>query len=346
MTASGNPKLVKTANLLREAIPKMSKLSIPLTPENYHIWYVYTMGNNHELNSTIDGLLSNGTKFTSKVNKELYDNFIYQAPDESLKSFHQDVQKLVGTLFEKINGMAKNTKTFSTSLEKYNSVLQTNPDIETITSLITNLIDDTGSALASNQSMETMLHSLNDEVGTLRDNLQTLNIEAYTDQLTNVPNRRAFDKTIDNLFDNFHDDGQSFCLLLIDIDHFKKFNDTHGHAVGDKVLKYVAGIMKSSIDDSAMLSRYGGEEFVVLLPATDYDTAVSIGNHLRENVASNKLVDKNAQDKSLGHVTVSLGVAVSAQHDDDDSLVKRADKALYLAKEKGRNRVMGERDLN
>ncbi len=345
MTSSNSTQLEKTANLLREAIPLMSKLKIPLTPENYHVWYKYTMGGNPELNKTIDELLEHGTKFTSKVNHELHKTYIYQSPDKSLKSFQQDLQKLVARLFEKINDTGKRTQNFSSTLEQYNDILQADPDINTVTDLITNLIDATDSALESNQVMESMLASMSEEVDTLRGNLQTLNTEAFTDKLTTIPNRRAFDQRIDELFDSYHDDGQIFCLLMIDIDNFKLFNDTHGHAIGDRVLKYVAGVMKGDIKGNDMLARYGGEEFAVLLPSTNYGGAISVGNSLLEKVSSIKLVDSNDQEKSLGQITVSIGVAVVTSHDNADSIAERADKALYLAKEKGRNKVMGEQDL-
>ena len=343
--ASGSAQLEETANLLREAIPIMSKLNIPLTPENYHVWYEYTVGDNLELNKTIDELLENGTKFTSKINHELHKTYVYQAPEELLTSFNQDVKKMVARLFEKINGITKKTQNYSSTLEEYNDLLQSNPDIDTLTGLITNLIDATDSALESNQAMESTLESMNEEVDTLRGNLQTLNVEAFTDKLTAIPNRRAFDHRIDELFDSFHDEGQIFSLLIIDIDRFKLFNDTHGHATGDRVLKYVADVMKGDLKGNDMLARYGGEEFVVLLPSTNYNGAICVGNSLREKISSIKLVDSKDEEKSLGHVTVSIGVAVNTSHDDTDSIVERADKALYLAKEKGRNLVMGEQDL-
>jgi diguanylate cyclase len=345
MANSNCMKLEKTANLLREAIPRMSKLKIPLTPENYHVWYKYTMGSNLELNKAIDQLLENGTKFTSKVNYELHKTYVFQPPEKLLNSSQQDLQKLVTRLFEKINGMSKKTQIFSSTLENYNDVLQADPDIDTVTDLITSLIDATDSALKSNQEMESMLESINEEVDTLRGNLQTLNVEAFTDKLTAIPNRRAFDQRIEELFDNYHEDGQIFSLLLIDIDHFKLFNDTYGHAAGDRVLKYVASVMTGDIKGNDLLARYGGEEFAVLLPSTYYDGAISVGSILREKISSIKLVDSNDHEKSLGYVTVSIGVATITRHDDADSIVERADKALYLAKENGRNKVMGEQDL-
>ncbi len=130
-----------------------------------------------------------------------------------------------------------------------------------------------------------------------------------------------------------------------EIDHFKQFNDTHGHTVGDRVLKYVTSVMIGGIKGDDMLARYGGEEFVVLLPNTNYEDAIAVGNHIREKVSNNKLVDNNAQQKVLGYVTVSIDVAAINEKDNLDSIVERADKALHLAKERGRNMVNGECDL-
>jgi len=337
-----NAKLAQTANLLREAIPKMSQLNIPLTPENYHVWYEYTMVSNSELSRAIDKLLGDDAKFTSAINQELYNTYIYQSPEEN---FQHCVKKLVTTLFDKITGMATNTQNFSSSLEKYNIVLKQNPNIETITKLIVNLIDDTDSVLESNKSMESSLKDMSKEVDILRDDLQVLNKKAFTDKLTAVPNRSACDKEINKLLDCYHDEQQTFSLLLIDIDHFKKFNDTHGHAVGDRVLKYVASIMTGSIKGDDMLARYGGEEFVALLPNTSYANAIAVGNNIRKKVSSNNLVDNKTQKKILGHVTISIGVATMEARDNNESIMERADKALYLAKEKGRDQVVGEQDL-
>lgn len=343
--SGNNLKLEKATNLLRETIPRMSKLGIPITPKNYHTWYEYTVGTSNALTQDIDSLLAKDEKFTNKINNELYSTHIYQPPEKALSSYQNDVQKLVTTLFEKLNGITQTTRSFSSSLEKYSDALGTEPDLDSVTKLISGLLDDTGSVIKANDSMAVMLDSMNSEVETLHTNLQTLNIEAYTDQLTGIPNRRAFDKTIDELFDDYQDSGRKFTVLLVDIDHFKVFNDTHGHAVGDKVLKFVAKVMKGAVKGDDMLARYGGEEFIFLLPDIDYEIAIEIGNRVREKVANVNLVD-NEQGKSLGNVTISIGVAQVTERDDDDSIVKRADDCLYMAKDKGRNQVVGEQELD
>lgn len=344
MTGSGGAKIAKTANLLREAIPRMSKLDIPLTPENYHVWYEYTMGANAELTQAIDKLLSEGKKFTSQVNKELHAAYVVKSQEDMLRAYQADVQKLVSNLFEKINGMTRKTRSFSGSLEKYQSALQGEPDIDTVTGLIGNLIDETESVIQTNETMESEMASMNQEADSLRQNLQTLNTAAFTDQLTGIPNRRAFDNDLEELYDLYQDEKQIFSILIIDIDFFKKFNDTFGHAVGDRVLTYVAGIIKGGVKGDDKVARYGGEEFVILLPNTDYDGAIAVGNHLREKVAAKRLVAGDGKT-SYGNVTISSGAAMITDADDMESIVQRADKGLYLAKEKGRNQVCGEKDL-
>lgn len=344
MSINHNIKKEVTASLFREAIPKMSQLDIPLTPENYHTWYEYTLGESLELNKIIDELLKDGVKFTSKVNKDLYDTFIVQAKNELLNAFQKDIKKMLGNLFDKIDGMTKSTKVYSESLEDYTAVLQADPDIEAITGLIENLIDNTGDVLESNQSMKTSLECMSEEVDTLRADLQALNVEALTDKLTAVPNRRAFDNKIEELHNSHQDEGIKFSLLLIDIDNFKKFNDRYGHDIGDMVLRYVAKIMNDCIKGGDMLARYGGEEFMVLLPSTKYENAMTVADMLCKKIASNNLVESNTKEKvkSYGNVTVSIGVVTSATEDDIGSMVKRVDKALYLAKDNGRNQVIGE----
>jgi len=193
MVGSVNIKLKKSVNLLRETIPRMNQLQIPLTPENYHTWYEYTMGRYDELNQEIDSLIESGTKFTSKVNNALYNTYINISPEEALLSYQSDIQKLVSTLLDKINSMTESTQNFSGTLEKHKTKLVEKPDITAIACLISNLIDYTDSVIQSNKSMENMLESMNQEVSTLRANLTTLNAEAFTDKLTAVPNRRAFD---------------------------------------------------------------------------------------------------------------------------------------------------------
>ncbi|MEO8877071.1 MAG: diguanylate cyclase [Polyangiaceae bacterium] len=163
-----------------------------------------------------------------------------------------------------------------------------------------------------------------------RDSYQ---IEARIDALTGIPNRRTFDARMTKMFRSESD----FSLLFVDIDHFKKVNDQHGHDAGDKVLQAVAQCLYGAKRSSDTVARYGGEEFVIMLPSTDGDDAFAIAEEHRTSVE--KLAVQPWLDS--GKISISIGLAVRERGDTDPARIcRRADEALYEAKRSGRNRVM------
>jgi len=167
-------------------------------------------------------------------------------------------------------------------------------------------------------------------------NLLTLYIdEARTDPLTGLANRRALNEELDKRIAQWQRRGTLLSLLLIDIDHFKRFNDEHGHQAGDEMLCLVARALRDTLREMDVVTRYGGEEFAVVLPATDLMEASRAAERARVEV-SNTIV--TYRGKKL-HDTVSVGIAQATEMDDALSLVGRADDALYAAKEAGRNRT-------
>ena len=130
----------------------------------------------------------------------------------------------------------------------------------------------------------------------------------------------------------------------MDIDHFKTFNDTYGHQIGDLVLKNVGATLKNRLKGKDIPTRYGGEEFVILLPETMLKNACIVSEQLRIRIAVRPLLDPKTNE-GIAKVTISSGVAEIRLGDDAETIVNRADKALYLAKESGRNRTNSEEDL-
>lgn len=158
------------------------------------------------------------------------------------------------------------------------------------------------------------------------------------DGLTGVPNRRNFDEFLDRNWHFCMRAGKAISLIMIDIDHFKTYNDQYGHLEGDECLKQVAAILKNCINrDTDILARYGGEEFGCVLPVTDMEGALSIAELMRKSVAA--LAIPHAQSKTAGYVTISLGVASMVPMKDApaQTIIKVADNALYAAKMSTRN---------
>ena len=170
--------------------------------------------------------------------------------------------------------------------------------------------------------------------------LRTIEHMSMTDALTNLNNRRSFNEKLQQEWHRAVREGSSISLIMLDVDYFKKYNDTHGHQQGDKVLQAISEVFAETIKRSMdFTARWGGEEFAILLPATDLDGAVKVAEEIRVAVGDKEIL---LPDGSVSKVTVSCGVneIKPGQDSDIDRFISDADKALYAAKEQGRNRVI------
>ena len=182
------------------------------------------------------------------------------------------------------------------------------------------------------------LREINDAVAMVR-RLESL---AFTDALTGARNRRYFNEAAEQELRVCIDSERDFSIIMFDIDHFKRVNDTYGHDAGDEVLKIVVARACHTLKKDTLLARYGGEEFIVALPNVAPSVAAEIASHIRERIARNPFL---AGDQEIA-VTVSLGVA-SRAHDREtlQDVIRSADKALYRAKQSGRNKVVSSEDM-
>src|SRR5262245_51952942 len=171
-----------------------------------------------------------------------------------------------------------------------------------------------------------------DEIRQQSNNLMTFT-EVRTDPLTGVSNRRALDETLESMFAMMHRYEQPFSVVIVDIDYFKQINDEQGHLYGDRMLKAVARLLDDNVRDTDMVTRYGGEEFVIVMPQTTLDGATVFAERLRQRV-----------EMQLP-LTVSGGVAAAGEGDNSQTLLARADAALYSAKSAGRNRLFRHNGL-
>ena len=174
---------------------------------------------------------------------------------------------------------------------------------------------------------------LRELVGLLERKTERLEQLAETDRLTGIYNRAKMEQVLEREVERFNHYGQGgFSLVLLDVDHFKRINDDFGHLIGDEVLKQLAAIVSAFIREQDVFARWGGEEFILLLPHTDLYGAQHFAERLRSQIAESRV-------RGPGTVTVSLGVACCRAGEDIDTLLHRTDEALYAAKDSGRNRV-------
>ena len=216
-------------------------------------------------------------------------------------------------------------------------------DREGLRSIIEGLVVATKDMEKTNHALEARLKASKHEICQLQHNLEAVRHESLTDPLTTLANRKFFDLAIEKAMTEAAKAGEPLSLLMTDIDHFKKFNDTFGHLTGDQVLRLVAQAVKQNVKGQDVAARYGGEEFVVVLPRTGLAQALKVGEHIRRAVMGKELM-KRSTGEHLGRVTISVGVAAMRRDDTAQSLIGRADAGLYAAKRNGRNRVICEAD--
>lgn len=188
------------------------------------------------------------------------------------------------------------------------------------------------------RELERRLQETSVEVNQLRNNLEKVREEAMTDALTGLANRKRFDEAMRKARRDAELQGDDFCLILCDIDHFKRFNDTWGHQTGDQIIRFVSACLSRFAKDTHVVARYGGEEFAIVMPKTTLGDAAEIADKIRATVESKRLLRKSTNE-DLGHITVSMGVSQHAAGESVESLIERADTNLYKSKQTGRNRV-------
>lgn len=328
-----------------KAVARLIADQVPPMPHNYEVWYTYFEGANPALNGAIDSLISGGCEVDCSRLEELYDAHV--ADDRS----GTRVEEISGRVAQEIAALANSVRETSGSARKYAGTLSSaaaslasSHEPEELVDVVRELIEATARSEEKTRSLEQQLSKSEVELKDLREDLAEISREAVEDALTQLGNRRHFDRSLKKAMACAEEKSQPLSLLFADIDRFKAFNDRHGHVAGDQVLKLVAGTLKGVVRGGDIACRYGGEEFAVILPSARLKEALEVGHRLRTAVASRDFVLRPSGEK-LGRVSLSVGVAQFAPGEALQQFVQRADTCLYLAKAAGRNRLVSEVDM-
>ena len=255
---------------------------------------------------------------------------------EALESSKKVVQLLLKSLAEAINDLVERNASHTNRLEDHKASIQkamTKAGLEEIERL---LIQELESMQSANEKYRVQLAQADLKLQEQREIMKKIQVDAKLDFLTKVANRRAFEARLSEELARTQRHGNRFSLIMFDLDHFKQVNDRHGHVVGDKMLQVVAHLMEEQIRVTDCVGRFGGEEFVVLLPETSARQGWVVADKIRRAIENSGL----KHERSIIKITVSAGVGeVAAAGDTIETLIARVDAALYRAKQAGRNRV-------
>ena len=322
------------------ALTKLEEHGTPPLPRYFELWYAHVSGQYPALSEKIDQKLEAEQEVGTEFLDELYDEFLASPEDVAAMHGAQEVlDRQISNLMRLVGDNIDTTEHFADFLENNARVLPSISSTDQLTQVIQALAANNKSVLKRTVELSDGLNHAKAEVEHLRTELQMLREESMRDHLTGVHNRRSFDSQLARAIITARDHSDKLCLIMCDIDFFKKINDVHGHATGDRALQHVAKIMSECVKGQDIVARYGGEEFAVVLPRTRLRNAAVLGEQLRSTIEERPVTTREGK-VLIKSITASFGVAELNDGDDLTSLIQRADQNLYQAKETGRNRVV------
>ncbi|HET6970869.1 MAG TPA: GGDEF domain-containing protein [Phenylobacterium sp.] len=323
--------------LARKAIEAMEAHRVWPTTLNFELWMHFVAAKDSVVAAKISTLIQSGVPFTDQVGEQIAAEHL---PGAKLSGEILDAGK---SLSQELDSVSRAIESARETSEAYGQQLATateslaEQDSDAVRAMVENLTVATRKVREENQALESQLADTTDELGRLREHLEQVRRDAMTDALTSLANRKAFDECLEKSVAQADQKGEPLTLAVVDIDHFKNFNDTWGHQTGDQVIRYVASVIGRLAEGQRFAARYGGEEFAVIFPGEKAQVALAALEAAREEISS-RILKRRSTNEDLGAITISVGIAEAKAGDLPTSLLERADGALYASKRSGRNR--------
>lgn len=293
-------------------------------------------------------LIGLSSKYLARMSPVQAIGGLFSATDEPAKATANSAQNvdvvregLEKQLSALLTTVSRYLETSTAQSEEFGAIkerLASADTVEKIQAVVEVLMDSSLKGQKDAEALRTDLKEAQTQTVALQQRLVKAEKLAAVDALTSLPNRRSFQEFLDKAVEESHADYTPLCVIMADIDHFKRINDKFGHPAGDAVLKQFARIVSSSVRPADMVARYGGEEFVLILKKTPMGNAVQVAERIRGNIVAATWADPNT-NIDIGGLTASFGIAEIIDGETAKSIVERADQRLYAAKKNGRNRV-------
>ena len=306
-------------------------------PANYDLAYQYLSGNDPVVVVSVDAAIARDGRLLGEVAQQITEAASNQVSPELLEKLIDQAHQSM-TLAASLVGQSRNdANAYGTALDKGAAALDKGG--ESATRALELMVEVTRTMIGKTQDAERRLAEMGSQMESLQGNLAEAQAVAETDPLTGLANRRAFQARLDKAMAQAKAEDTPLSVAFCDIDFFKKINDNHGHDTGDRILKMVAEALAEGVGEDAFVGCFGGEEFLVLFDGIMARRAAMRVDEIRDELSGRHLVSKTTGEP-LGTVTFSAGVAQLRPGENDGDMLKRADEALYGAKNGGRNRVV------
>jgi len=331
----------ESGNYLRIALNNISRQQLPYNPISYLLWYEYAIGRNELLVKNIEAFLKKNEPVTIEVIMQMIRNHLVNSKAVLAEEKAKEFQRTLVEITQYLSKSAIEIDLQSNTLETCASELSQAASLDAIAKITQQIVLETKSIAESSKTLKGKLDSAVLEINELDKELKKIKQTAKTDMLTSLLNRRGFSEAIVKVLETTKTTREPFSVIMLDIDHFKKINDEYGHLIGDHILKMVSKLLTDHIKGKDIASRFGGEEFILVLPQTCLKGAFVLAEQIRLSLQKKTWTIKNT-GKSIGQITISLGIALYKLGESIDAVIKRADAALYQAKNTGRNKTKTE----
>ncbi|MBB5745482.1 GGDEF domain-containing protein [Brevundimonas variabilis] len=325
--------------MARKALIDMEAAGVWPTPLNFELWLHYIGDPEGPLGKEMSRLLASSDPFTEGTSEMLAAEYLPRGRlSDEIRDVGAVLNRELSSMSDAIAHAKKSQAAYGVTLADASASIEKVAQPEDLREVVSGLSDATTRIQKENSALESRLDASTKEVARLREHLEQVRRDAMTDALTNLANRKAFDEELLRACEVADANKSTVCLAVLDIDHFKRFNDTWGHQTGDQVLRYVASVIGRVAKSPRVAARYGGEEFAIIF-ANESTAMVEVAlNRIRQEIGARSLRRRSTND-DLGAVTISAGLAQRHPGESGSSLLDRADGALYVSKRNGRNLV-------